>query len=94
MLSELLRIDPICLHSTPTIRYAAEASIELLTASICHLMWEFEYLKSHMRLQDVGLPDKHRFPMRKYRLTREALQADTSMQDIIETREVIIHSPS
>ncbi len=49
-----------------------------------------EYVKSHMRLQDVGLPDKHRFPMRKYRMTREALQADSSMQDLIEAREVTV----
>ena len=49
-------------------------------------------MKSHMRLQDVGLPDKHRFPMRKYRMTREALQADSSIQDMIEAREVIVPS--
>ena len=47
-------------------------------------------MKSRMRLQDVGLPDKHRFPMRKYRMTREALQADSSMQDLIEAREVTV----
>ena len=50
-------------------------------------------MKSHMHLQDVGLPDKHRFPMRKYRMTREALQADASMQDMIEAREVIVQIP-
>ena len=47
-------------------------------------------MKSHMRWQDVGLPEKHRFPMRKYRMTREALQADSPMQDLIEAREVTV----
>ena len=38
------------------------------------------------------MPEKHRFPMRKYRLTREALQADPSLDNLIEVREVL--SPS
>ena len=38
--------------------------------------------------QEVDMPEKHRFPMRKYRLTREALQADASVRNLIEVREV------
>ena len=41
------------------------------------------------------MPEKHRFPMRKYRMTREALQADSSLQNLIEVREVgVVHPPS
>ena len=39
------------------------------------------------------MPEKHRFPMRKYRLTREALQADASVQHLIEVREVLCIHP-
>ena len=37
---------------------------------------------------EVPLPDKHRFPMAKYALTRQALQADASLQGLLEIREV------
>ena len=40
------------------------------------------------------MPEKHRFPMRKYRLTREALQADPSLQKFIEVREVMPPPPA
>ena len=42
-----------------------------------------------MSAQEVDMPEKHRFPMRKYRLTREALQADPALQHMIEVREVM-----
>lgn len=38
------------------------------------------------------MPEKHRFPMLKYRLTREALQADPSLRHLLEVREVM-HTP-
>ena len=40
------------------------------------------------------MPEKHRFPMRKYRLTREALQADPSLQQFIEVRVVMPPPPA
>ena len=43
--------------------------------------------------QEVDMPEKHRFPMRKYRLTRETLQADPSVQSLIEVREVLCSHP-
>jgi len=47
-----------------------------------------------MSAQEVDMPDKHRFPMRKYRLTREALQADPALQNMIEVREVMPACPA
>ena len=40
MQSELLIIDPVCLHSIPTIRYATDASVELLVVSIRQIILE------------------------------------------------------
>jgi len=47
-----------------------------------------------MSAQEVDMPEKHRFPMRKYRLTREALQADPALQHMIEVREVMPACPA
>jgi hypothetical protein len=34
------------------------------------------------------MPEKHRFPMRKYRMTRQALQAEPMLRDLLEVRQV------
>lgn len=45
-------------------------------------------LAFHSDTQLVSLPKKHRFPMAKYKLTRQALEEDTSLEGLIEIREV------
>lgn len=45
-------------------------------------------LAFHSDNHEVPLDEKHRFPMTKYRLTRLALEADTSVQGLLEIREV------
>ena len=36
------------------------------------------------------MPEKHRFPMRKYRMTRQALQADPMLWNLLEVRQVAL----
>ncbi len=47
-------------------------------------------LAFHSDKHEVPLDEQHRFPMSKYRLTRLALEADPSINGLIEIREVCI----
>lgn len=40
------------------------------------------------------MPEKHRFPMRKYRMTRQALQADPMLRNRLEVRQVALPAQS
>ena len=40
------------------------------------------------------MPEKHRFPMRKYRMTRQALQADPTLRNLLEVRQVALPAQS
>lgn len=48
-------------------------------------------LAFHSDKHEVPLDEKHRFPMSKYRLTRVALESDTSTKGLIEIREVNLY---
>lgn len=68
----------VALHSQPdsSKENAATASALCLTPGKLHC-WYADH-------QEVILPDGHRFPMHKYRATRELLQSESQMADIAE----------
>lgn len=98
MRSGLQRTDLPCLPFTLTIRWVLRDA-KLRGVAVTSIQRACRKVVGHgdrsaLSVQEVDMPEKHRFPMRKYRLTREALQADPSVQHLIEVREVLCTHPS